>query len=178
MKQQKPDSRQDLILQFLDSCEIDGFVVGQLQRIRGAPDILISIVEGKIQASIYQCKNAVYVLGILRETKAISPLLSVLEAADTVLRLHAIVALGAIGPDEDSRKVLKEIAVSEDSEPAEVAYALQSLERADDPTLISYFEQHPPAHLEDSGVMESLASLQAGRIGRAFSRKRFPPSAR
>lgn len=164
MKTEQFESMGNLVLYYLGATEIDAFVVAELQRINGLESLLIDIVKGKPKAASHQIKAAIYVLGILKKRRAIPALLQVVKSDRTSLQLAALAALGDIGLDEPAKTTLVDIAHNEKTEPFTVAYALEALGKTGDPKIKKEFEKKPPAHADDSGVIDVLSRLKRGRL--------------
>ncbi len=127
MKPGNIDKRKAVVVALLNNLEIDGFVVAQLQLMKGIVEILCDVVAGRIETSAFQKQNAAYVLGRLGDKAAASALVSTLEKDDSSLRLASLIALAAVGPDADARKALRAFAKNEKTGSAEAAYAREAL---------------------------------------------------
>lgn len=121
------DKREAIAIALLNNLEIDGFVVAQLRRIENIVEILSDVLEGRIETSAFQRQNAAYILGRLGDQTAAPVLVSTLSKDDRSLRLGALVALAAIGPDADAQRALKTFADSKDTDSVEAAYAREAL---------------------------------------------------
>jgi HEAT repeat protein len=123
MAGKQPSEIQEKVLSLLTNLEIDSFVISQLGSIPNVTQILAEIVSGKGKASAYQRQNAAYVLGRLGDPEASSALLSALDSKDQSMRLSALVALKALGPDKHARQHLAKFAQKKDIDAEEIAYA-------------------------------------------------------
>ena len=127
MEKRKKDKRKAAAIALLKNLEIDGFVVAQLRLIDNIVGILCDVLEDRIEASAFQKQNAAYVLGRLGEPAAAKVLASTLSKADRSLRLASLIALAAIGPDEETQTILRAFAAKQDTGSVEAAYAIEAL---------------------------------------------------
>lgn len=167
MKEQSNHRHVDDVLDLLDASEIDQFVVSHLKRIEAFRDVLVAVALGDVKASPYQRKTALFLLGVLRVREAAPQLIGLLESERPALGLHAMAALRKIGPDKAIGEALVTIARDGKSTAPEVAYALRALRETSDPLVIETARQHPPAHLDDSGVWSAWQALGPDHRGRS-----------
>jgi hypothetical protein len=138
-----------------------------------APKLLLDIVKGNIKASENQVTNAIAILGEIGEPAVVASLVAMVEQRSPRLQFHALAALAQIGVDDKTKPVLIALAHDEKAAPALVAYALQALKAADDPSLGDYFRDDPPAHLEDDDSVRKALEELVGRkeqLRRTFAR--------
>jgi hypothetical protein len=163
MTERRTDQRADDVLRILDANEIDQFAIAHLERIEGHRDVLLAVASGDMEASLYQRRNAIFVLGVLRVQEAASRLARLLESDRPALGLHALAALRKIRPDKTTADTLLRIARDENSSAPEVAYALRALSESPDKSVIEAAREEPPAHIEDSGVLVAWHRLAPTR---------------
>ncbi|MCP4074214.1 MAG: hypothetical protein GY742_21195 [Hyphomicrobiales bacterium] len=110
-------------LALLNSLEIDSMVVAQLAGLPDATKTLSGIAAGTVKATAKQRQNAVYALGRIGDPKASDALLNVLDTTDMSMRIAALVALRALGPDTQIRKRLWQFVKKKDVERVEADHA-------------------------------------------------------
>lgn len=93
-------------LALLNSLEIDSAVVAQLAGLPRIGEILRNVISGTVKATACQRQNAVYALGRIGDPASSTVLLDVLDSTDRSMRIAALVALRALGPDTQIRKRL------------------------------------------------------------------------
>ncbi len=124
----QPKHLEALILMLLDRVEIDDGTVHDVSLLgQDGIRFLFEVALGKVkEATLYQRGNAVFVLGLLKQEKAIEILISLLREENEKFRLLTLSALGRIGGDR-ARKALRDQLEWGQASLAERSYAIEFL---------------------------------------------------